>query len=207
MPDILPMAVASPSGAQVFFLHSGGSASGAIARINQLFPELPPWTEPRNVRAGGSASTFQISAPTDGLEATLFRSRAELKVTTSRVAMHLLDEHRKRLFEAIDELLDKEHWEEESKLINIQSFRTFLRFLIYARPHKFPNLGVGQQGSLLAGWHQDGQSLHVEFFANDLCLALLNLSTPRGPEGLAWRGPVARLRAVIEHNDAFGCIE
>jgi hypothetical protein len=126
---------------------------------------------------------------------------------TSQIAMHLSAEHRSKLFSALDALLGVEHWEDESTQVSLQAFQSFLRFLIFGRPIKFPNLGVSPRGGILAGWRTESKSAHAEFLPQDVCVVLLKTETARGPEGLAWRGPVARLRIMLAHNEALDCIE
>jgi len=173
--------------------------------IKQFGSSLPTTWGARHIRrdrvtAGAPAIHSQAYVPTtgQGLEAALFQNRSELKLLTGQVAMHLGRAERTSLFEAIDRLLDIEHWEDESSKIDVGAFRTYLRFAIYARPGRIPNLGVGPSGALLAGWRSEGRSAHVEFLPDDQCVALLRYESVRGPETSAWRGHVARLRSMIE---------
>ena len=151
--------------------------------------------------------TFKVPARDEGLEASLFRNRADLKILASRVAMHLRNEERRALFVAIDRLLDHAEWEDESSQIDERSFRSYLRFTIFARPRRLPNLGVGHNGALLVGWHRDEKTIHAEFLPDDQCKALVKSSSARGPETIAWRGHVARLRSIVEDNGAVECID
>jgi hypothetical protein len=145
----------------------------------------------------GRSRTY-VQTAGEGLEAALFKNRGELKVLTGQVAMHLGRLERTALFGEIDRLLDLEHWEDESSKIDVGSFRTYLRFTIYARPGRIPSLGVGPSGSLLAAWRSARQSVHVEFLPADQSIALLKYESDRGPETNAWKGHVARLRGMIE---------
>ena len=160
------------------------------------------------VKAVDATHTFgEVLARDEGLEASLFRNRANLKILASRVAMHLGNEERRTLFLAIDRLLDHAEWEDESCQIDERAYRSYLRFMIFARPHRLPNLGVGPYGTLLVGWHKDEKSVHAEFLPEDQCKALVKSSSVRGPETIAWRGHVARLRSVVENSDAVECID
>lgn len=160
-----------------------------------------------NVIAGGDLKMYSVPIDTGGLEATLFKNRADLKLITSRVAMHLTNDQRNGIFLAIDQLLDVAEWEDESSQITDFVFRSFLRFVIFARLRRIPNLGVSPDGILLAGWHAGGKSVYAEFFPEDQCMALIKVQSVRGPESVAWRGHVARLREVISNNGALECIE
>lgn len=141
------------------------------------------------------------------LQASLFQNRAVLKVATSRVAMHLKPAERANIFRSIDRLLDLDHWEDESSQISHASFRTFLRFTIFAHPGRLPNLGVGMGGTVLAGWRRESRSVHAEFLSDDQCMALLRTESDRGVERTAWKGHVARLLDIIEANGARDCLE
>ncbi len=159
------------------------------------------------VKVGGEPRLFYLPVEEDTLESSLFTNRATLKVITSQVAMHLTEEERRSLFFAIDSLLGIENWEEESSQIDERAYRSFLRFMIYARPGQLANLGVKPGGAILAGWHGGAKSVYVEFLPDDQCVAFIKSSSVRGPEKIAWRGHVARLRAVIESNDAIECLD
>jgi hypothetical protein len=202
MPDLVPSAVRRSGLCQTGFDTSSLLASTAPPI------ELPSQGKIEgNVTGGGERRIVRIPDQLEGLEATLFNNRADLKLLTSEVAMHLSGEERHTLFSAIDRLLSIMDWEDDSSQINEQSFRSFLRFTIYAHPRKIPNLGVSPDGALLAGWHTDGKSVHVEFFPADQCMALVNLQSARGPERIARRGHVAGLREFVENNSAVECID
>ena len=160
-----------------------------------------------NIIAGGDTKVIIVPAGAVGIEAALFKNRADLKLVTSRVAMHLTNEQRHSIFSAIDRLLSLTDWEDDSAEIDERAFRSFLRFAIYARPRQIPNLGVSPDGGLLAGWHADGKSVHVEFLPDDQCMALVRSQSARGPERIARRGHVAGLREFIENNAAVECID
>ena len=160
------------------------------------------------VKAVDATHTFNnVPARDEGLQATLFRNRAELKILTSQVAMYLGSEERSALFAAIDWLLDHAEWEDESTQIDEVAFRSYLRFMIFARPRRLPNVGVGSNGTLLTGWHMEEKSVHAEFFPDDQCMVLIKFSSARGPETIAWHGNVARLRSVVVNNGAVECID
>ena len=79
--------------------------------------------------------------------------------------------------------------------------------MIVARPRRLPNLGVSPNGTVLVGWHSGEKSIYAEFLPDDWCTALVKLRTTRGPETIAWRGHVARLRTVVENNGAVECLD
>lgn len=198
MPDALPI----PSwedDVPVTSLRSVVEAHGKLPDLSHHWQEI--------VKAvGGTHNFYNCLARDDSLEGKLFGNRADLKVLASEVAMHLSSEERRALFSAIDELLDHAEWEDDSSLIDENAYQSYLRFMIFARPHVFPNLGVGSTGSLLAGWHKEEKSIHAEFLPDDQCIVLIKISSARGPEKIAWRGHVARLRSVVENNGAVECL-
>jgi hypothetical protein len=202
MPDVVPTAPRSSTLPWPRFDPS------AVAEPNLPSYEVPSQGRHEgNVIVGGDPKIYTIPADAAGLETILFKNRADLKVITSKVAMHLTNEQRHSIFSAIDRLLSVTEWEDESSEIDEKSFQSFLRFTIYARPRNLPNLGVSPDGALLAGWHADGKSIHVEFLPEDQCMALVRLQSARGPERIARRGHVAGLREFIENNAAVECID
>ena len=183
-------------------------ASRTLIYSDQFATAPPSQAQPKGgVKVGGVPQKFYLPVEDDSLESSLFTNRAALKIITSQVAMHLTEEERRSLFFAIDSLLGIDNWEEDSSKIDERAYRSYLRFMIYARPRKLANLGVKPGGALLAGWHNGAQSVHVEFLPGDQCVALIKSISIRGPEKTAWRGHVARLRPKIESNDAVECLD
>ena len=199
MTDTLPVPVDWKDAVRVAILRSAVEAGSGLIDPSQHWQKI--------VKAVDATHTFEVPARDEGLEAVLFRNRADLKILASQVAMHLSNEERHALFSAIDWLLDHAEWEDESSQIDEHAFRSYLRFMIFARPHRLPNLGVGPYGTLLVGWHKDEKSVHAEFLPEDQCKALVKSSSARGPETIAWRGHVARLRSVVENSEAVECID
>lgn len=199
MTDTLPVPVDWKAVVRVASLHSAVEAGSGLIDPSQRWQKI--------VKAVDATHTFEIPARDESLEAVLFRNRADLKILASQVAMHLSNEVRCTLFSAIDWLLDYAEWEDESSQIDENAFRSYLRFMIFARPRRFPNLGVGPNGILLAGWHKDEKSVHAEFLPEDRCMAVVKFSSARGPETFAWRGHVARLRSFVENNGVVDCID
>lgn len=199
MTDTLPVPVDWKDVVRVPILRSVVEAGSGLIDPSQDWQKV--------VKAVDATHIFEVPARDEGLEASLFRNRANLKILASRVAMHLSNEERRTLFLAIDRLLDHAEWEHESSQIDEHAFRSYLRFMIFACPHRLPNLGVGPYGTLLVGWHKNEKSVHAEFLPKDQCKALVKSSSVRGPETIAWRGHVARLRSVVESSGAVECID
>lgn len=170
-------------------------------------PRIKPTSARLNVeKQAVDAGNLSLLLDVEPLEAELYKNRAELKMLVGQIAMHLASKERAYLFSEIDRLLNIDDWEDESRTIDPHSFSTYLRFMLYSKPGRLANLGVSASGAVMAGWHGGGSSLHVEFLPNDKCIALINSSSDRGVEALAWRGHVARLSAVLDHNGAADAI-
>lgn len=199
MTDTLPVPVDWKDAVRVAILRSAVDAGSELIDPSQRWQKI--------VKAVDATHTFEVPARDEGLEAVLFRNRADLKILASQVAMHLSNEERHALFSAIDWLLDHAEWEDESSQIDENAFRSYLRFMIFARPRRFPNLGVGPNGTLLVGWRKDEKSVHAEFLSEDRCMAVIKFSSARGPETFAWHGHVARLRSFVENNGVVECID
>ena len=199
MTDTLPVPIDWKDAVRMTSLRSEVEASSGLIDPRSRWQDV--------VKAVDATRTFRVPVSDEGLEASLFRNRANLKILASRVAMHLSNEERNALFSAIDWLLDHAEWEDESSQIDEHAFRSYLRFMIFARPHRLPNIGVGPYGTLLVGWHKDEKSVHAEFLPEDQCMAVVKFSSARGPETFAWHGHVARLRSFVENNGVVECID
>ena len=107
-------------------------------------------------------SQFTEHAPqAKSLRDMLYEVRASCKTNTSRVAMHLDQEWRERFFRQIDNLFDEESWDPGDQLITEDSFRTFLRMVLYLGGRR-PGIGASTDGNFIAMWSKDGDHLTVE---------------------------------------------
>jgi hypothetical protein len=103
----------------------------------------------------------------DDLPHQLFDALAQVKILTSKVAMHVDAEWRQKLFRQLDSLHDIVEWEEGDKPIQLESFNTFLRAILSINPKRRPGLGLSQTGHLVAAWMKNNDRLTIEFFPND----------------------------------------
>jgi hypothetical protein len=163
-------------------------------------PPSVPTDSPR-----GSDATMPPASPS--LEERLFENAAELKIALSELVMHLAPQWRTVVFKQLDRLLDVKSWAEDSAFINKSTFMTFLRFIIYALPTRFPSLGVGITGDILAAWNNGSQQIAVEFFGDNHASATFVRPAAHSPETFAWRGHVADLKSFIERNEMLQCIQ
>lgn len=145
-----------------------------------------------------SAEEAKIMPRPPSLEVQLFENAAQLKIMLSQIAMHLSTEWRYAIFGQLDSLLKLEDWLEDSSIIEASTFKTFVRFIIFSAPKRFPSLGVGLTGHVLAAWTKDGQKISVEFFPDDVATAIVVKQGTRGKETVAWRGHVVDLKLFIE---------
>lgn len=106
--------------------------------------------------------TQNIPASTSSL-ARIFDTLVDLKVETSKVAMHLSSAARNRLFSELDYVLDAETWDEADRLPDIDSYRCFLRWLVFTGDTTWSSLGVDDNGRILVAWVQDRQTLTANF--------------------------------------------
>lgn len=144
--------------------------------------------------------------PGVSLEECLFDNRAGLKLDFSRIAMHLSSQWRAVIFKQLDRLLDISLWEDGSSLIERAPFMTFLRFVIFAGPKRFPSLGVSPAGHILAAWGGSPQRIAIEFLPRDRATATFVILAARSKETVAWRGHVADLRDFIQRNGLNECL-
>jgi hypothetical protein len=131
------------------------------------------------------------------LAETLFDAIAALKVSTSKVAMHLDKEWRDKLFAQFNNLYDAEEWHEGDPVISQGSFETFLRVMLYQRPRKRPGLGISHRGNLIGAWTNGADRLTLEFFPNDVIHWVLVSSTDEQRERASGEATAARLPAVL----------
>jgi hypothetical protein len=149
----------------------------------------------RGITIKASAEGARSAPP--HLAEQLFDNAASLKILVSEIAMHLGIRWRDSIRLQIDSLLDIDAWEEESSQVDIWTFRTFLRFVVFSSPTKLPSLGVAQSGTFLASWDHNDQRVSVQFFRGDQVRAVLTKKTTRGKQTAAWQGPVADLADFV----------
>lgn len=171
-----------------------GPASPALAAVQP--------TTARSLRASEAATL----PPPPSLEVQLFDNSAQLKVSFSQIAMHLTTEWRTTIFEQLDFLLKPEDWQEDSALIEVATFLTFLRFLIFTAPNRVPSLGVSPNGNVLAAWLKGDERLTVQFLPDDRAIATLIRRGTRGNEIVTWRGHVVDLKLFIERFGVRDCM-
>lgn len=154
--------------------------------------------ERRQFRASASPTPSRrpgVAAKT--LAEELYDSLANAKVLTARVAMHLEDDWRSRLFAQLDDLLDVDDWHEGDKPVEGSSFETFLRAIIFQGVKRRPGLGVSNRGNLIAAWTRGKDRLTLEFFPDNMVRWMLSCEIDGELERAAGETPVRRLPEVL----------
>jgi hypothetical protein len=127
----------------------------------------------------------------------LHAALASAKVMTSEVVMHLDREWRDRLFDQLDDLLDVEDWHEDDEPLLDESFRTFLRLILYQKPGRRPGLGLSHRGHLIAAWTAGADRLTLECGADDTIRWVLSCEIHGARERAAGETHVARLPEIL----------
>lgn len=108
-----------------------------------------------------------LTAHKKSIEETLFDACADVKIATSQVSMHLNRAAIKKIFNQIDLMHDVSEWSIDDQVINVNSYRSFLKWFLFVNPTKGPGLGLSHQGNLVAAWMNKLGRLIVEFHPNE----------------------------------------
>ena len=131
------------------------------------------------------------------IEESLFDNAVDLKVALSQVTMHLSQAWRGAIFNQVDFLLSTDNWQDDSALINKETFMTFLRFIIFTKINKFPSIGVSASGQILAAWRNGTKKIALKFLADDKAVASVIMQGTRAIEIMTWDGHIADLAAFL----------
>jgi hypothetical protein len=157
------------------------------------------------------SKTFSISNPdprptpvlspatvgSDALSIALFDRLVSLKVTFAEIAMHVDRDWRSGIFSQLDKLLDVDNWDPDDTLPTDQSFRTFLRLILYVGPMKRPSLGASPGGNIIAGWLDGKSRLQIECAPFDKVTWILAKWQGEVRESAAGETMVRRLPEVL----------
>ena len=102
----------------------------------------------------------------ESVDEILFDARANVKIMTSAVSMHINPELRVKLFRQIDMLHDPDEWEPDDAPVNKSSFKAFLSGFLQINPERGPGLGLSNNGNLIAAWVTGRDRLIIEFMPN-----------------------------------------
>jgi hypothetical protein len=101
------------------------------------------------------------------IEETLFDACADVKIATSQVSMHLDRAAIKKIFHQIDLMHNVNEWNIDEQVINVNSYKSFLKWFLFVNPTKGPGLGLSHQGNLVAAWMNKLDRLILEFYPNE----------------------------------------
>ena len=106
-------------------------------------------------------------APPSSLAERVFHALAEAKIWTSRVAMRLDLVARDRYFRQLDMLHDCDEWFGNDQPLRLDSYKSFVRFMMSEGGQSKPSLALNPDGHLLAVWEVAGNRLTIEFKGDD----------------------------------------
>lgn len=133
------------------------------------------------VSAKKSGTVIQSIPQQASFDEKLFDSLVQLKVAVSQYAMHLPADERHRIFERLDSVINLDDWHEEDKLPRLESFRDFLKWMIYAKHFQWSSIGVSDEGNILVVWITPDVTLTANFAGQNKVAwtATIETATPR----------------------------
>ena len=105
--------------------------------------------------------------PPSSLAERIFHALAAAKIWTSRVAMRLDLVARDRYFRQLDLLHDCDEWFGDERPLLLESYKSFVRFMMSEGGHSKPSLALNPDGHLLAIWEVSDNRLTIEFKGDD----------------------------------------
>ena len=161
-----------------------------------------PLPSPFNIHSSAhdQLRTFTIGQPVEQrtIEEQLFFALADAKIWTSRVAMHLDQNARNRVFRQLDVLHDVEEWAKGDRPVSLEAYKSFVRAIVYHQINSRPALSLMPNGNLLALWSDCDDTLTVEFLPGNRTRWLVQNNTADGPERATGTSPLERLRNVLQ---------
>lgn len=170
---------------------SFGTASKALAAS---------LVQPRstNLQHYTSAAEGPEGIPT--VEAELFGSLVRAAITVAQLSMHLPEEWRAKVLGQLQALLSIDNWDDDSNVLDEPSLRSFLRFVIYGRVERVPQLGINNKREITATWICGQQKVYMDFGARDACRAVFSAPGRFGQVRQAFSGKVGDAVATLENN-------
>jgi len=154
------------------------------------------------IRAAADLSQIgrSLTDPATPLKEQLYNVRADCKIKTAQVAMHLAGDWRIRFFNQIDNLLDHENWEPSDQPATAASFATLLRMILHIRGRR-PGLGATAGGNFIATWTEGKDRLTIECKPDDKVRWVLVRDLDGQLESAAGETNLARLHDVLHPYD------
>jgi len=176
----------------------GGATFPGVLPLERLATGAVSIAPPKPNATPTIGDVTSISKGEASLEEQLFDAKAAAKIVTSRVAMRIGHEWRRRLYRQLDSLLDIEEWLAEDTPLRTESFTTFLRLMFVLKPEVKPGLGVTATGELLAMWDSsDASRLTLECLPHDVIRWVLSVPIEDRRESAAGETTIQRARDVL----------
>lgn len=159
-------------------------------------PALKFSSDSTSTSSATRSGTEWVAEPAGAREVTNDK-RIELKMEAFRLGRHLEDAWRSGLFAQLDDLLDPDEWEMSDKMPSVESFRTFLRMIVFLGDVRRPSLGTTAAGNVLAGWFVGRDRLTIECLPADEVRWVLSWTPDEERESAAGLTTVKRLPEVV----------
>ena len=189
--DLAPPFDASPRFSKdVAFAFSPGKTAASSALVK---PE----------KIVGSAAVQQpkafygVASAGEPIASQLFTATADAKIWTSRVSMHLDREVKNRLFRQLDSLHDADEWVAGDTPVNLESYKSCVRAILYHKINSRPALALMPSGNILALWQDGDDKLSIEFLPGNRTRWMVQSVTGGEKERAAGNAALERLRDVI----------
>jgi hypothetical protein len=132
---------------------------------------------------GQTPLVLQRIGTSQTIDEQIFDRLVALKVLASQFAMHLAKDQQSRLFDELDYLLAVDGWDAEDALLDIRSFRSFLRWIIYAKFFSWESLGISNKGTVLAAWQSERTLMTADFVEGERVIWTVKHRSDVDPEG------------------------
>lgn len=144
--------------------------------------------------------TFRGGTPASppSLQERVFKALADAKVWTAQVAMHMNLATRDRYFRQLDLLHDCDEWFGADLPLNLESYKTFIRFMLTVDGSSKPSLALSASGNLLGIWLAGRDRLTIEFRPGDSVEWVISRQEGDATERAAGTTSSARLMANIQ---------
>lgn len=142
-------------------------------------------------------TTGQATPAPPSLGERVFNALSSAKIWTSRVAMHMDRNTRDRFFRQLDLLHDADEWFGDEQPLALNSYRSFIRFMLADGKNSKPSLALSPAGSLVAIWLSERDRLTIEFGAGDWAEWVVSLPLEERVERAAGSTSIARLSSVL----------
>jgi hypothetical protein len=172
----------------------GGPQDRTIGQLEvNANPGEPTFSRSFGVRDLNSPNVTQDSS---SIPSKLRDARVSANQHLLRLAARMSSQWRQNLAWQLGALLDPEEWDGDA-VLDIESWKSFLRGLFVLRPHELPGIGLSASGNLVASWSNGEEHVDIEFRPGDEARWILAAQVAGEIERASGRGPVTRLADVI----------